>query len=997
MFKKLLYIVFVFFISFSSVYSQSLEINEIMALNVSTVQDEDGDFPDWIEVHNAGSFDINLKGYGISDDSLNLHRWVFSDLIIPADEYLIIYASGKDRNVASFPLHTNFKLKSSGTAVILSDSNGIILDKVVTNGLTADVSFGRDPNNKSQWKYFTSPTPGWINSTNGFSFTAQVPQFSQSGGFYSSAVTISLSTSSPQSNIYYTIDGSEPTTSSNLYISPIQISSTTVLRAKTFGTDLLPSETITNTYIIGNNSNLPIVSISTDPKNLWDGKIGIYVIGDNGNPNPPFEGANFYQDWERPAHIEFYEPTGAQGFSIDAGIKIAGGFSRQNAQKSLAIFARDKYGIDNIPYQIFPDLSIKKFKSIVLRNSGQDWSHSMIRDAFMEDLIKDLNLGTQAYRPAVVYLNGEYWGIHNVREKLNEDFVADHYNVNAKNIDLLKLDWEPLEGDNTDYVNMLNFIINNDLSIQANYDSVKSLMDMDNFIDYMVSEIYFDNTDWPGSNIEYWKSKTPGSKWRWLIWDTDFGFGLYDTTNANNNTLEMASEPNGPDWPNPAWSTLLFRNLLLNQEFKNELINRFADYANTIFDPIPVKQKIDLFVAGIQQEMPNHLAKWGTETMQDWMAEINVMKNFADRRLNNVRSHYMQKFGLSGTADVTLTVNDNFAGRIKINSYKSNQYPWTGVYFKDVPIKLNADPYPGYHFVGWEGITGDSDIVYITLSGNLTVKAIFESDTDILSNDIVINEINYNSDKNFNMEDWVELTNRSQIPVDLSGWTLKDSDDLHSFVIPNGTVLKPGEFLVLSQDTTALKTFFPNLKNLIGNISFGLSGNGESVRIFNSSMSLIDSVKYNDKYPWPLEANGKGYTLALKDPSLSNIAPLNWKASLHGTPGEDNNIVTGIDDNKNENIPAEFSLEQNYPNPFNPSTTIRYSVGQTIHTSIKVYNVLGEEVAVLVDEVKPAGTYQISFNAANVNNSGRSLASGVYFYKINAGNFSQTKKFILMK
>ena len=975
-----------------SLIAQSLVINEVMALNTKTLQDEDGDYPDWIEIHNTSASSINLKGYGLSDDSLNIFRWVFSDLIIPANDYLIIFASGKNRNVALLPLHTNFKLKSSGTAVILTDSLGNRVDKVVTNSLNADVSFGRDPSNASQWKYFLTPTPGWANGNDGFLFVAQKPQFTKQGGFYTGTVALNLSTSSPQATIYYTIDGAEPTISSTAYGSTINIDSTTVVRARAFGTNLLPSEIITQTYIINNTSTLPIVSLSTDPKNFWYNNTGIFVMGDSAETTPPFHGANFWKDWEKPVHIEFYETTGTQGFSIDAGMKIFGGWSREYAQKSLKIITRNQYGIDSIPYQIFPNRKTKGYKSVVIRNSGQDWEYTMLRDGFIQSLVEGLGLGTQEYRPTVIYINGVYWGIQNIRERLNEDYLADHYNVDPKNVDLLKLDWEIIEGSNADYIAMQNFISNNDLSIQANYDSVKSLMDIDNYLSYIAAEIYLDNTDWPGSNVEYWKSKTPGSKWRWLLYDTDYGFGLYAGRDGSNNTLEMATAVNGPSWPNPPWSTFLFSNLLKNTDFKNKFINRFADFANSRFRADSVNARLTEFVNKIVNEIPNHLQRWGTGTMNDWNARIDQMRTFANNRISYVKTHINQKFGLTGNFSVNLNVGTIGTGRIIINSLKINNYPWTGSYFNNVPITLEALPYPGYHFVRWDGTqSSNSSIITVNANSNINFTAVFEPDTDLLNNDIVINEINYNSTATFDTKDWVELYNKSNNSVDMSGWVIKDSDTSHSYIFPNGFTLSPGSFVVIAEDTAALKSLFPNVNNAIGNLSFGFSSKGEVIKLFNNNIVLVDSVKYNDKFPWPVEANGAGSTLELKSPSLSNITPQNWKASVdHGSPGKSNDVTTGIDDNKLVNVPSAFKLEQNYPNPFNPVTNISFTVIENNLTTLKIYDVLGKEVKTLVNEVLPKGNYNIQFNA-------NGLASGVYIYRLVSGKFIGSKKLILMK
>lgn len=193
-------------------------------------------------------------------------------------------------------------------------------------------------------------------------------------------------------------------------------------------------------------------------------------------------------------------------------------------------------------------MSLNKFSEFLLRNGGQDWEKTMMRDALIQSLVEDTELDILAYRPAVLFLNGEYWGIQNIREKVNENFVAAHHaGVDPNNIDLLQLDgWDPIAGDPYTYFDMIDFIETHNFSNQANYDYIKTQMEVDNFIKYEVSEIYFDNTDWPGSNIKYWRERIPGARWQWILFDTDFGFGLYDDNASEHNTLDMATDPNGP-------------------------------------------------------------------------------------------------------------------------------------------------------------------------------------------------------------------------------------------------------------------------------------------------------------------------------------------------------------------------------------------------------------------------------------------------------------------
>jgi hypothetical protein len=518
-------------------------------------------------------------------------------------------------------------------------------------------------------------------------------------------------------------------------------------------------------------------------------------------------------------------------------------------------------------------------------------------------------------------------------------------------------------------------------------------MDVDNFIMYEVSEIYFDNTDWPGSNIKYWREKIPGARWQWIMFDTDFGFGLYDEGYLHN-TLEFATEPNGPGWPNPPWSTFLLRKLFENEEFTYNFINRYADLLNSNFIADSVVNIINNMKTKIEQDVPRHLTRWG-RSLSNWNSDVDDLIEFAENRHAPLIQYYINYFNLSGTSKVTLNVSPENAGKIKINKLILSSLPWSGSYFNDTPIPVKAIPNPGYRFVGWTGIVNaDSQTVTVILNGDISATAIFEVDSNG-SSSIVINEINYNSASNFDPEDWVELYNNYGSDIDMSGWIFKDEDDTPFYSFPAGTIIPTGGYLVICRDTSAFKSYFPNVNNYMGNLGFGLSGGGELVRLYNSDMVLVDALTYDDDAPWPTEPDGEGPTLSLLNPEFDNSLPESWGVSIeHGTPGAVNEFVTSVDEQA-DNIPTEYSLSQNYPNPFNPSTVISWQLAVGSKATLKVYDILGNEVATLVDEELPAGEYEVEFSVGQ--NSILSLSSGIYFYRLRAGSFIQTKKMMLLK
>ncbi|RQW04897.1 T9SS C-terminal target domain-containing protein, partial [candidate division KSB1 bacterium] len=551
------------------------------------------------------------------------------------------------------------------------------------------------------------------------------PIFSHRGGFYNQSFQLILSASSPHAAIYFTLDGSPASTKSNRYQSPILINKTTVIRAKQIVANALPGKTITHTYFVNEKITLPVVSLTTDPPNLWDPDSGIYVLGKNYETNVPHFGANFWQDWERPVHIEFFEPDGEMGFSLDAGMKVFGGWSRDFPQKSLAIYARSRYGAGSIDYQVFPDKPITKFEAIVLRNSGNDWQSTLFRDGMMQSLIKETELDFQAYRPAVVFLNGEYWGILNIREKVNEHFLAANRDVDPDSFDLLENDGWIIHGDNSHFRAMLHYINTRNMQLAQSLQTIESMMDVDNFFDYQIAQIYFDNTDWPGNNIKFWRPRTLQGRWKWILFDTDFGFGLWDASAYRNNTLEFATADNGPDWPNPPWSTFLLRKLLENSQFKNDFINRFADLMNTTFQPKRVNQWIDECSKLLSPEIQRHQAKW-RGSVYNWHQNIRVLKQFGNFRPAYLKAHFINKFQLKGMARIKIDIASPGAGQIKLNSLTLSQFPWQGDYFKEIPIQIEAVPNDGYRFSNWsDSIASDSVTITITPIQDLVITANF--------------------------------------------------------------------------------------------------------------------------------------------------------------------------------------------------------------------------------------------------------------------------------
>lgn len=871
-------------------------------------------------------------------------------------------------NLPKQNLHTNFKISADGEALFLYNSNGELIDATDSVALAAGVSYGLQNEQANNWVYFAKPTPNALNNTTGNdSLSSTKISVSPKGGFFGSAVQVTL-TAELGDEIHYTTDGSVPTQNSPKYTNPITINKTTALRATVTNSNALLPSTFVESYIIENrNFNLPVMSLTTDPYNLWDWNYGIYVMGPNAETKDPYFNANFWMDWERPVHIEYFDKQGELLLSTPAGTKIFGSWSRAANQKSMSFFARSEYGNKSFDFPFFSSVDNNKYSSFILRNSGNDRDATRIRDAVMTGLLRNVDIDVQAYQPTAVYLNGEYWGILNLREKINEDYLAIHHpEVDPDEVDILENEGLVIEGSADHYVEMIRYIQAHNLSDNAAYDSVCTMMDVVNFMEYELAQIYYNNVDWPGNNIKYWRPQTPDGKWRWLLFGTDFGFGLYNEYDYNNNTLDFALATNGPDWPNPPWSTFLLRSLLQNNGFKQQFINRFADRINYEFLPQTVHQFIDSLSANIANEVPYHLKKWND--LWNFDTEIIKMKNYATNRPNNMRNFINNKFNLGGKVSLTANVSDLDAGRIQVNSLQLKTFPWTGIYFKNVPVPLKAIPNPGYEFSHWEGISTTEANAKVSIpSTGLSVKAVFKTSGNDY-NSIAINEINYSSDPNNDCGDWVELYNTSNTPIDLSGWILKDDDDANGYIFANGTLIPNGGYLVVCRDQKLFTNVFPQVHNLVGNLNFGLSSVSDVVRLYNKDHYLVDSVAYTADIPWPYLSAQQ--TLSLTNALVNNALPNFWEPSAgSGTPGRANNDFTNI-----AKVDAHINIlsASAFPNPTKNRTLIKWSCTGLQWVSIKIYDTKGLLISDIFNGSCSTGSFE------EIWESDENVSNGIY-------------------
>ena len=908
-----------------------------------------------------------------------------------------------DMDLPEISFHTNFKISSTGETITLTDPDEFLLDSVYTGQLQTDMSIGRYQQTGS-WLIFGEPTPNFSNNNPSYNGALTKPVFSENSGFYEPGETISISITSehPEAEIRFTLDGTEPQPFSELYQYPYTADQNTVIRAKTFLTGWLPSYTESKTYIFDSPKDLPIVFITTDPNSFFDEDTGMYSSGPDADPNFPHFGANFWEDWQRPIHFEILELDGS-GYSANAGAKIFGGWSRGFPQKSISIFARNQYGPSQFDYKFFPDLDFSTYESFVLRNSGNDWESTMMRDGFITSIADSLNIDHQQYRPAVLYINGDYWGIQNIREKINEHFIASNHNLNADDVDLLDIagfnDENIVHGTNTDYLNLLDYLENENMSDDVVQNAIENWIDIESYFSYQVFQIYIDNQDWPGNNIKFWRDHRPGGKWRWVLYDTDFGFSIWDPNAYTHNTLDFALDPSGPGWPNPPWSTFIIRRLLENNQFKNLFINIYCDLLNSVFEPDYVNSHLESIKSAIESEISNHRSRWYNNgnwpnSATSWEYKINNMINFSNNRPAYALSHLRQEFDLPNQNQIILDIVPDGSGKIKLNSLNIIDR-WTGHYFPNVPIKITAIPEPGYSFLGWAQYPDSASNMTISdFINNSSYTAMFTQNGISPDTTIVINEINYNSSSSLDPEDWIELYNSGQSDVDISGWLLKDDDDAHSFLIPNGTIIEPLDYLVLAKNIDQFNLVFPEIQNVIGSFDFGLSGGGDQVRLFNLSNTVIDSLEYDDTDPWPTESDGNGPTLELLNPGMDNSIPSSWSfSSDHGSPGGINTTFQTLKMANNDLVPESNKIVKLFPNPFNPKLTIDFELTDDQSAEIQIHNILGQLVFSSSNRPYIRGKHSLVWNFS----SNKNISSGIFFITLNTVGQSVTKKALYIK
>lgn len=1078
-------------------------VNEVMATNLSVLADEDGDFNDWIEIYNYGSAPVNLQGYGLTDTPATPFKWVFPAVTLAPNQYLLIWASDKNRAVAGQPLHTNFKISGGGEAIVITAPGGTPSDQAPAMALDNNVSWGRQPDGTGPFMFFYTATPGAANTGTGLNELLLPPVFSHDSGLFTQPFSLVLSHNNPNATIIYTLDGSEPmlnntsgTTyqyknaykleatdnvgpllsdsyTSNTYSAPIAIADrsadpdqlankntrqnplyapanpvrkATVVRARAY-VNGVGSEIISKTFFVwagGNPYQLPVISLQIQENRLFDYEDGVYTAGidyDNWRAANPAnnqwyrpEWCNYWRSgdlWEYPVHVEFFEPgTLTSAMNVNGGFRIHGNNSRALGIKNLRLYARSDYDdTDVFEHDLFntqipgaPNPNNTDFKRLMLRGDGA--GGSIAYDVVFNRAMQPVFNGIARIRQAVHFINGEFWGITALRDRMDKYHYAYNFDLDKDNIVQIGCGGSNCdldEGTNTDYqgfIDFRNFIMQNDMANAANYTQVTNQMDMRSFIDHMVSEIYAANDSYERT---FWKVRTPGNqqygdgKWRLTI--QDFEASLKSSTNW---LAHWASTTNSAN-------ESFFGYLLANNSFKTDFINRFADLLNTALNT-------QRFTA-IVNETFNEVAPYMAEDANRF-PRLNFYKNSEKQNLLTwgstrpviQRDQIKTQFNLPGMVNLILNVSDTAAGIVKMNTVTiepstpgvpQNPYPWTGIYFNGVPVTVEAIAQQGYIFSHWSGdVSGTNPVLTFTPTADMQVMANFTpeatpeevvyfwmmgsaipNDTPLQNLDATyesnalnagINYISCLSGYPFNSTDpnWRKASmERKNVPTPLNyrpeanngaayasgsmkGLQIKQpfrsgtQENIMEFVVPTTNLQNIKFSLAVKTDGAA--------ESIVAEYWNGTQWTSTGLATPSASISTDFDIKMFDFSPVAYANNNAGFKIRLRFDGADMTSDTGKAVHINNIAVEGQQILSAGDHT------AGITLKV-YPNPAN--SVINILAGEEIE-NVVMYSIYGQ---IMYQGAPKASAHVIKID---------SMPTGIYFVKVTTPKGEQTAKII---
>ena len=686
-----------------------LIINELMQSNIDCIMDELNEFPDsWVELYNTSNESVNLNDWrlGLSDKADE--AWQLASKTIAPGQYVLVYC---DKEATG--MHTTFPLDSGKGGSVYLFKGQTIVDQVtdMVKQPAPNIAYGRKTDGSNEWGYQLTPSPGSAN-------TGEVceadhilgePVFSEQGrvvnGTKSFKLQLSLPEGSPaDTEIRYTTNGSEPTTSSTKYTSEITINKSTAIRAKLFCNGWLSPRSTVQSYIFHDKSmTIPVISIVIDDKYLNDKQLGIFA---NNYGHEKWQQVN----WRRPLNIELFDTEGEPSqLNQICETRITGAWSREAARKSMAIYSHKRFGKKKMEYEFFPEQcpGLTNYKSVVLRNAGNDRDYIYMRDAICQRAMAVYaDIDWQAWRPAVIYINGNYWCMLNIRERANENNILTHYD-GLEDIDLIE-NGELKEGTIDNYNAFMKFVEEKGHTL-AEY---AELMDWEEYIRITTMNLYFNNLDYPGNNNVMWRPRAEGGKWRWIAKDLDYTMGLYggnsgSTGGYDHNTLAQWHNPNADIVNLKGYSTVFFRSLMEDADFAREFIDRFCIYMGDFLNERGIRAVWDPMYNLMKGEWQRHRSTvYDNPWWPNYDDELRNARSWVNKRTAQVYKHLGNQYDL-GTP-ITMTINHDEAADAGSLGVTFNGIPLTegifnGKFFANRTVTLEGVPSDGGLSVqGWD-------------------------------------------------------------------------------------------------------------------------------------------------------------------------------------------------------------------------------------------------------------------------------------------------------
>ncbi|MBK6627642.1 MAG: CotH kinase family protein [Flavobacteriales bacterium] len=693
-------------------------LNEVSASNLSNFADNNGEFEDWVELYNTTAAAVDISGWHLSDNPNNPTKWAFPvGTQVPANGRLMVFCSSRDMFTLPLIFHTNFKL-SQGTneTILLADPGGNVMDDFqLSTRSKENHSRGRTTDGAATWSLFQTPTPNAANAGASADYESK-PQFSLPAGVYGGAQSVALSSPSG-ATIRYTLDGTTPTATSTAYAAPLNIATTTVVRAACFSATpgVPPSFIETNTYFIGVTHTVAILSVAGD-------EVDDLLLGNGG--------------LEPVSSLEYFGPNGVLRDEAVGTCDEHGQDSWAYDQRGFDWVTRDQYGYnDAIHYPIFRTKDRDSFQRLIVKAAAGDnyefgpGQPTHIRDAYVQALsqVGNLRVDERSYEPCVVYINGQYWGVYDLREKVDDsDFTRYYYDQGEYDIQFIKTwggTWSEYGGAQaqTDWDAMRNFIATNNMGDPTAFAYVDSLFNWKSLVDYFTLNSYTVCADWLNWNTGWWRGLDPNGdhkKWGYILWDMDATFGHYtnftgipdQSPNADPCTVEDLPDPGGQ-----GHTEIIEKLIQENPMVHDYYVNRYIDLGNTLFSCDFMLPFLDSLVGAITPEMPGQIARWGG-SMADWQNNVQVLRDFIETRCVTIQDGLIDCYDLSGPYDVQFDVDPPLSGGIQVNSQVLPTYPFTGTYYGGITTTLAPIPEPGWAFSHW---TIQNDTIWPSLTDSL--------------------------------------------------------------------------------------------------------------------------------------------------------------------------------------------------------------------------------------------------------------------------------------